>query len=57
MQEAGLEELFNHKCGELQFLDKFKKDATAISYAQKLDKYLSDIALEKDLPLSEKEYV
>jgi len=32
MQESGLEELFNQKCGDLQFLDKHNADVTAISY-------------------------
>lgn len=43
MQEQGLENLFNEKCGELQFLDKHKKDTTAISFEKKFQKYLSSI--------------
>ena len=45
MQESGLEELFNIKCGDLQFLDKFNTDATAISYDEKLKKYLDSVLI------------
>ena len=37
MQESGLEALFNHKCGDLQFLNKHSTDTTEISYAEKLN--------------------
>ena len=36
MQEDGLAELFNRKCGDLQYLNKNEKDATAIPYKEKL---------------------
>ena len=49
MQEPGLEELFNKKCGELQFLDKNKIDETAISYEEKLEKYLSSVLIGDEL--------
>lgn len=49
MQEAGLEELFNKKCGDLQFLDKQNTDMTAISYNEKLEKYLSSILIGDEL--------
>ena len=49
MQEAGLEELFNQKCGDLQFLDKQNTDITAISYNDKLDKYLSSVLIGDEL--------
>ncbi len=45
MQESGLEELFNHKCGDLQFLDKQNTDPTAIPYAEKLKKYLDSVLI------------
>jgi len=45
MQEDGLVELFNEKCGELQFLYKGENDATAISYGEKLDAYLSSVLI------------
>lgn len=49
MMEYGLEELFNKKCGELQFLDKNNTDSTAISYNEKLEKYLSAVLIGDEL--------
>lgn len=49
MQESGLEELFNQKCGDLQFLDRNVRDITAISYDEKLEKYLSSVLVGDDL--------
>jgi len=49
MQENGLIELFNAKCGELQFLDKHNTDMTAISYDEKLEKYLSSVLIGDEL--------
>lgn len=49
MQEGGLEELFNLKCGDIQFLDKNAHDPSAISYKQKLDKYLSSVLIGDEL--------
>ena len=49
MQEPGLEEIFNQKCGDLQFLDKTVNDLTAISYEEKLEKYLSAILVGDEL--------
>ncbi len=49
MQEAGLEELFNSKCGDLQFLDKNNLDDTSIGYNEKLEKYLSSILVGDEL--------
>ncbi|MBQ9745277.1 MAG: toll/interleukin-1 receptor domain-containing protein, partial [Clostridia bacterium] len=49
MQEQGLEELFNKKCGDLQFLDKNNRDVTAISYDEKLEKYLSSILIGDEM--------
>ncbi|MBQ8751808.1 MAG: toll/interleukin-1 receptor domain-containing protein [Clostridia bacterium] len=43
MQEAGLKEVFNQKCGDLQFLDTYNTDPTALPYEEKLDKYLSGV--------------
>ena len=45
MQEGGLERLFNEKCGDLQFLDKNAMDPTAISYEDKLKKYLGSVLI------------
>ena len=49
MQESGLEEVFNTKCGDLQFLDKHNTDVTAISYDEKLGKYLSSVLIGDEL--------
>lgn len=49
MQESGLDELFNQKCGELQFLDKNSNDSTAISYDEKLEKFLSSVLIDDNL--------
>lgn len=49
MQESGLEELFNKKCGDLQFLDKNNTDTTAISYDEKLQKYLETVLIGDEL--------
>ena len=49
MQESGLDELFCHKFGDIQFLDKRKQDPTAISYEEKLEKYLSSVLVGDEL--------
>lgn len=49
MLENGLVDLFNKKCGELQFLDKYNADITAISYDEKLEKYLSSVLIGDEL--------
>ena len=49
MQEPGLEELFNSKCGNLQFLSKLSNDDTEISYNKKLKKYLQSILVGDEL--------
>lgn len=49
MKEKGLEELFNKVCGEIQFLDKRKKDNTGISYKDKLQKHLSSVLVGDEL--------
>lgn len=43
MMESSLEEKFNKKCGNLQFLDKYSCDVTAISYDEKLTKFLESV--------------
>ena len=43
MQEQGLEQLFNQKCGDLQFLDRHNGDETAIAYEKKLEQYLQSL--------------
>lgn len=49
MQESGLEELFNRKFGDMQFLDKTNTDSTAISYEEKLTKYLNSVIVGDEL--------
>ncbi len=49
MQEAGLDSVFNEKCGDLQFLDKHQTDPTALPYEEKLDKYLSGVLVGDEL--------
>lgn len=49
MQEHGLEQLFNQKCGDLQFLDEHNTDKTAISYDKKLSKILDTVLVGDEL--------
>ena len=49
MKETGLEELFNKVCGDLQFLDKRKKDNTGIKYQDKLKNHLSSVLVGDEL--------
>ncbi len=43
MQESGLDELFAQKIGNIQYLNKFQQDETAIDYEEKLKKYLDSV--------------
>ena len=43
MMEEGLEELFNERCGSLQFLNRHAVDETALGYEEKLEKYLLSV--------------
>ncbi|MBQ8433875.1 MAG: tetratricopeptide repeat protein [Clostridia bacterium] len=43
MQEDDLDQLFNQVCGNLQFLNKYQKDETAISYQEKLKSFLDGV--------------
>ena len=51
MQEPGLERDFNRICGDLQFLDKsaLDEDPTAISYEEKLKKYLESVLVSNEM--------
>ena len=49
MMESGLEDVFNAKCGDLQFLDPNSRDLTAISYEEKLTKYLTSVLIGDEL--------
>ena len=43
MQESGLDDVFNAKFGDLQYLNKYDYDPTAIPYDEKLTKYLDSV--------------
>lgn len=45
MQERGLSEQYKKKFGDLQFLDPYNTDPTAIPYAEKLKKYLDSVLI------------
>lgn len=51
MQERKLEALYKIKIGDLQFLDKNanERDVTAISYEEKLEKYLSSVLVGDEI--------
>ena len=49
MQENGLDDVFNKKFGDLQYLDKYNTDPTAIPYEEKLTKYLESVIVGDEL--------
>ncbi len=49
MQEGGLDELFTRYFGDLQYLDPNTHDITAISYEEKLKKYLNSVIIGDEL--------
>lgn len=49
MQESGLEQLFNEVCGPIQILDRTSRDATAIRYEEKLERFLSSVLVGDEL--------
>lgn len=49
MQEKGLEKLFNRRCGNVQFLDKYSEDLSAISYEEKLSAFLDSVLIGDEL--------
>ncbi len=49
MQESDLEGIFNAVCGDLQFLDKFADDPTALGYSKKLEEYLEAVLVGNEL--------
>lgn len=49
MLEGGLEALFNEEFGDLQFLDINNADTTAISFSEKLKKYLESVLIGDEL--------
>lgn len=49
IQEAGLQDIYSEKFGSLQFLDKHIQDCTALTYGEKLDRYLESTLIGSDL--------
>ncbi len=49
MFDDGLVEIFNRKCGDIQYLDRYSSDETAISYSEKLEKYLASVLIGDEL--------
>lgn len=49
MQEGGLDELFSRVCGDVQYLDKYADDPTAISFDEKLSRFLSSVLIGDEL--------
>lgn len=49
LQENGLETLFNRTCGDLQILNKYTNDSTALDFYQKLERFLADVLIPDDL--------
>jgi tetratricopeptide (TPR) repeat protein len=49
MQENDLDDLFNSKLGDLQYLYKHSHDPTSIPYEEKLTKYLESVLIGNDL--------
>ena len=49
MQERSLDELFTRHFGDLQYLDPNKHDITAISYEDKLKKYLNFVLVSDEM--------
>ena len=49
MQESGLVNAFNEICGDLQWLDPYLQDETAISYDEKLDNFLNTVLVGEEL--------
>jgi len=49
MQEKNIEVLFNEKCGDIQYLEEFVSDPTAIGYEEKLEKFLNSVLISDEL--------
>lgn len=49
MQENDLDDLFNSKLGDLQYLYKHSHDPTSIPNEEKLTKYLESVLIDNDL--------
>lgn len=49
MQEGGLDKLFSRNFGDLQYLDSNARNETAISYEEKLKKYLNSVLVGDEM--------
>ena len=51
MMESGLDVMYSRKdrFGELQYLDPYAQDATAIAYGEKLKKYLDSVLISNEM--------
>ncbi len=49
LQQQGLEAAFNARCGDLQLLNKYAADETAIAYDEKLTAYLQSVLVGDEL--------
>ena len=49
MQESGLDKIFAEKCGDLQYLNPNARDDTALSFDEKLSKYLQNVLIGDEL--------
>ena len=49
MQETGMERLFNERCGELQTLNEYEEDDTALPFEDKLKNFLSAVLVGDEL--------
>lgn len=49
LQEPELETAFNEQCGNLQLLNKYETDPTALPYAEKLKRFLSTVLVGDEL--------
>lgn len=49
LEESGIESEFNKKCGDIQFLDPNTRDITAISFEDKLKKFLDSVLVGDEL--------
>ena len=49
MQDSGIDELFTKVFGNMQYLDEHNRDSTAISFDEKLEKFLNSVLVGDEL--------
>ncbi len=49
LQNSDLGDQFNERCGNLQYLDEFSTDKTAVSFDEKLEKYLLTVLISPEM--------